>query len=90
MKAARKEEQSPRLTPQGQALLQASRAVTRTIQPTAASMREVYMHSLSFKCVPHQSWISVGIRIPHTSCWHILPPRLHAELYPSPLGQQAP
>ena len=51
VKAARKEELSPRLTPQGQALLQASRAVTRTVQPSAASMREAYLHSLGLKCV---------------------------------------
>ncbi len=54
MKAARKEELSPRLTPQGQSLLQASRAAVRAIQPTAASMREAYLHSLSLKCAPQQ------------------------------------
>lgn len=52
VKAARKDELSPRLTPQGQALLQASRAVTRAIQPSAGSMREAYLHSLGFKCAP--------------------------------------
>ncbi|CAL5224169.1 g6809 [Coccomyxa viridis] len=49
VKAARKEELSPRLTVQGQALLQASRAATRAVQPTAASMREAYLLSLSLK-----------------------------------------
>ena len=52
VKAARKEELSPRLTTQGQALLQASRAAMRAIQPTAASMREAYLHSLSLKYAP--------------------------------------
>ena len=52
VKAARKEELSPRLTPQGQVLLQASRAVTRAVQATAASMREAHLRSLSLKCAP--------------------------------------
>ena len=52
VKAARKDELSPRLTSQGQALLQASRAATRAVQPSAGSMREAYLHSLNFKCAP--------------------------------------
>ena len=48
-KARRKEELSPWLTPQGRALLEASRAVTRAITPTAPSMRKAFSQALSFK-----------------------------------------
>ena len=76
MKAARKEELSPRLTVQGQALLQASRAATRAVQPTAASMREAYLLSLSLKCAPQLLRIvhdGLTFICPHISCSPHLP-----------------
>ena len=51
-KAARTEEPSARVTPQGQALLQACARVPCSLQPTAESVRDSCMLTLSLRQVP--------------------------------------
>ena len=60
-KAARTEEPSARVTPQGQALVQACARVPRSLQPTADSVQDSCMLTLSLRQVPYFCLLSLRL-----------------------------
>ena len=67
-KAARTEEPSARATPQGQALLQACARVPRSLQPTAESVRDSCMLTLSLRQVPSFCLLSLRLSQSFEGC----------------------
>ena len=60
-KAARTEEPSARVTPQGQALLQACSRLPHSLRPAADSVRDSCMLTLSLRQVPSFCLLSLGL-----------------------------